>query len=110
MLAGKSPFHAPLASIGEIYADVLNTQPAPLERPDLRNLPDITARAISKDPRRRPPQVIALARELQANLPPLPREKRERRVNWRMLAITFSAAMAITLLLALAVALAVPPG
>lgn len=110
MLAGQSPFHAPLASLGEIYNAVLHTQPAPLERPDLRNLPDLAARAISKDPRRRPPQVIAFARELQANLPPLPREKPERRLNWRVIAISLSAVMAIALLLALAVAMAAPPG
>lgn len=108
MLAGKSPFSANLSSIGKIYTAILNDQPEPLERPDLRNLPEIAGRAISKDPRRRPQHVIAFARELQANLPPLPREKRERRVNWRVVAISLSAAMAIALLLALALSLAVP--
>lgn len=110
MLAGSPVYPPGQRPDTEIYRDVLEAQPTPLERSDLRKFPDLAAQAISKDHRRRPQQVINFARELQANLPPLPREKQERRVNWRMVAIGLSAAMAITLLVALALSLGSLPG
>jgi serine/threonine protein kinase len=108
MLSGSAAYSFHLRMDSEIYDDVLHTPPAPLNRPDLKHLPDIVSRAISKDYRHRPSHVLALAQELQTMLPPVPREKQERRINWRAVAIVLGAVLAVTLLLALAVALGQP--
>lgn len=105
MLAGQPAYPADLRAKNEIYAAIAEAPPVPLERPDLRKLPEIAALAISKDYRRRPQHVVAFARELQASLPVLPREKQPRQVDWRLLAMGLTAAMAIALLLALAISL-----
>jgi serine/threonine protein kinase len=108
MLSGSAAYSFRLRTDGEIHEDVLSTPPAPLNRPDLKVLPDIVNRAISKDYRHRPPHVLALAQELQTTLPPVPREKQERRINWRTVAVVLGAVLAVTLLLALALSLGQP--
>jgi len=105
MLAGHPAYDARLRSEAEVYQEILNQTPPTLERADLRNLPQIAEKAISRDYRIRSQNIIALAKEIQANLPSVPREKQPRRVNWRTVAVVLSAAMAITLLLVLALSL-----
>lgn len=105
MLAGQPAYPHRLRAATDIYHDVLNRPPALLNRPDLKNLPGTASRAISKDYRRRQPHVLGLAEELQANLPPVPKEKKTRPVDWRTAAIILGAALAIAFLLVLALSL-----
>jgi serine/threonine protein kinase len=99
MLAGRPAYGNPPG--GETRADTSRGLPRTLERPDLRGLPELAERAISPDPRRRPQQILDLARELQAHLPRLPGEK-PARANWRVAAAVLSALMAVALLALLA--------
>ncbi|MFM8320980.1 MAG: hypothetical protein ACKOC5_08715, partial [Chloroflexota bacterium] len=105
MLAGRPALPVDLLSESEAQRMALDFQPPPLDRPDLQRLPELVMQAISKDYRRRPQHMLAFARELQSQLPALPRERRQRRADWRLLAIGLSVVMAISLLLALALSL-----
>lgn len=104
MLAGHPAFSYRLRTDASIYQDVLHTDAQPVNRPDLKNLPQIAERAISKDYRRRQPTLLEFAQELQANLPNVPQEAKERRVNWRVIGIVIVGALAVSTLLAMAVA------
>jgi len=110
MLAGRPAYDARLRSDAEVHQDILDLAPPTLERADLRNLPQIAGKAISRDYRLRPQNVIAFAKEIQANLPSVPKEKQPRRINWRTVAVVLSAAMAVTLLLVLALSLSASLG
>jgi hypothetical protein len=88
----------------QIIQDVLHASPQTVNRPDLEQIPQIADRAASKDYRRRQPDVVTLAGELQANVPPVPKERKERRVNWAIVGIVVAAISAVVLLLLLAAA------
>jgi hypothetical protein len=105
MLAGHPVYNFRLRSNEQVYHDVLNKAPSAMNRPDLKGIPEIVGRGINKDYRRRQPDVLTLAREVQANLPPVPKEIKERRINWRTVGILTAGAMAIAFLLVLAVSL-----
>lgn len=102
MLAGQPAFDRRLRADAAIYEDVLNQAPQTINRPDLKNIPQIAERAISRDYRRRQPTLLAFAQELQANLPKVPQETKERRVNWRAIGIILAGALAVSTLLAIA--------
>ena len=105
MLAGQPAYAYRLRADEDIYHDVLNQDPAPMNRADLRNVPDITARGISKNYQSRQPDVLTLAQELLATFPPVPKEKKARRINWRTVAVVIATAFVVTLLIAMALAL-----
>jgi len=105
MLSGSPAYNYKLQNDEVVYQAVLS-QPAPQTgRTDLKNIPQIAERAILKQYSDRQSDVLAFARELQTNLPPVPREKLGFKVNWRSVAIVVASALAISLLLAFAVAI-----
>jgi serine/threonine protein kinase len=103
MLAGHPAYEYHLARDEDIYADILHKRPAPSGRADLKNIPEVADRAIQKDYNTRQKDILTFAKELQANFPRVPVEKKPFRINWRVTAILMGTAMAISLLLALAV-------
>ncbi len=106
MLAGRPAFPRDLRPDSAIHARVVSAAPAPLNRPDLRDLPQIAAQAIAKDPAARPAYAVHFARALQRLLPPVPPERRERQISWRVVGALLAAAMAIALLIVFAWSLA----
>ncbi len=106
MLAGRPAYEHKLLNDEVVYQAVM-TQAAPLTgRSDLKNIPQIAERAIQKRYGDRHADILSFASELQANLPPIPREKLGFKVNWRAVGIVVASALAISLLLAFAVAAA----
>jgi serine/threonine protein kinase len=105
MLAGKPVYEYRLQRDEVVYATVTAGQPDPLIRADLRNVPQIAERAVNKDYASRQRDVLSFARELQANFQRVPQEKKEFRIPWRGIAIVVGTLLALSLLLALAVAI-----
>ena len=103
MLAGRPVYDYRLRADEMIRNDVLNTQPAQLNRSDLKDVPQLTMQAISKEYQQRPREIVTLGGELLKSFPPVPKEKPEKQFNWRTFAIVVGAAMAIALLLIFAV-------
>jgi serine/threonine protein kinase len=102
MLAGFPAYSFGLQRDEDIYAAILTRKPANMGRSDLKNIPAIAERAISRDYNARQKDVITFASELQANFPRVPRERKPFRVNWRTVAIVMATLLAISLLLVLA--------
>jgi serine/threonine protein kinase len=105
MLSGAPAYDAGLRADAEVYGEILNVPPLPLNRPDLKQIPGIVDRAVSADYRLRPPNLLVLAQELQVTVPPVPRARRERRVSWRTVAVVLGAILAVALLLVMALSL-----
>lgn len=105
MLAGRPAYEYRLQRDEVVYATVTAGQPAPLNRTDLRNVPQIAEKAVSKDYSSRQRDVISFARELQASFQRVPREKKEFQIPWRAIAIVVGTALAISLLVVLAIVL-----
>ena len=85
-----------------VYYAVLKAPPPPTGRADLRNVPQIAERAIGKDYASRQKDIFTFAREIQANFPRVPKEKKEFQIPWRSIAIVVGTALALSLLLVLA--------
>lgn len=105
MLSGQPAFAYRLRADEDIYHDVLQAKPAPMNRADLQTVPEIAARGINQSYQARQPDVLTLAHELLATFPPVPKEKKGRRINWRTVAIVIATAFVVTLLIAMALAL-----
>jgi serine/threonine protein kinase len=103
MLSGRPAFDYKIQKDDVMYHEVLTTRIAPTGRTDLKNIPGIAERAISKDYDSRHRTVMEFARELQANFPPVPKEKKEFRINWRMVGIVIGSLLAVSLLMVLAI-------
>ncbi len=101
MLAGQPPFEFKQERDETIYDAIIRTRPPATGRSDLRNIPGIAERAISKDYANRPPSAVHFAQELQANLPRVPKEKREFQFPWRPIGIIVGTLLALSLLLSL---------
>lgn len=101
MLTGRPAFD-PHQRDEVVYDQVLTTFAPATGRNDLRNIPQIAERAISRDYSARQRDLISFAREIQANIPVVPREKKPFRINWSAVAIVVGSALAISLLLVLA--------
>lgn len=70
----------------------------PLNRPDLEKIPLIIERAIHRDTQIRPKDVAALHSELQAFLPPLPKEKKPYPWGWKHAFILLGTLLGLSLL------------
>jgi serine/threonine-protein kinase len=103
MLAGHPAYEYQLARDEDVYIDILRKNPPPTGRVDLKNIPEIAERAITKDYAARYKDVFSFAKDIQANLPRVPIEKKPLQVNWRVMAVITGTALAVSLLLALAV-------
>ncbi|MDZ4159916.1 MAG: hypothetical protein U1B80_09010, partial [Anaerolineaceae bacterium] len=60
----------------------------------------IAERAIHRNYLARQPDVLTFAREIQANLPVVPREKKGFKVNWRKVVVVVATLLLLSLLLA----------
>jgi len=105
MLAGKPTFAYAQRKDQEIYASVLNGNSTSTGRTDLKNIPQIAKAAVQRSYQSRPQDILTFAAQLQANLPPVPRERKPFRVNWRAVFIILIAMLAISLLLSFALLL-----
>ena len=81
MLAGKPAIEYHLQRDQNVIKNVLNGQLKPTGRIDLKNIPEITERAISRDYAQRFPDVMQFVRVLQPNLPRIPGERKSRQVE-----------------------------
>ena len=106
MLSGCPAYDYKLQNDEVVYQAVMSQAALPTGRTDLKNIPQIAERAIEKRYSDRQGDILTFARELQSNLPPVPREKQPFKVNWRSVAIVIASALVISLLLAFAVAVA----
>jgi serine/threonine protein kinase len=100
MLAGHPAFKYNLIKDETVQAAVLAGSVLPTGRRDLKNIPEITEKAIARNIAARQPNVLTFAREIQANLPVVPREKKSFKVNWRNVLIVAATLLLISLLLA----------
>lgn len=105
MLAGRPTYSYRLHTPSEVELAILNAPPMPTNRSDLAQVPEIVERGISKDYRKRHPDVATLAGELQSLVPRVPRERQGFRWNWGITAVVAVSGLAVVLLLALAAAL-----
>jgi serine/threonine protein kinase len=101
MLAGFPAYSFTSRRSEDIFNSIL-TAPQPMTgRIDLKNLPEMAEKAINKNYDQRQKDVIEFARQLQANMPPVPVEKKPFKINWRTVGVVTVAMLAISLLLAL---------
>jgi serine/threonine protein kinase len=105
LLAGYPAYTFRLKSNAEVLQNVLNKQPAGMNRPDLTKIPEIVQRSISKEASQRQADVQIFAGELQSTVPPLPKERKSRRFSLQIVVIILAAALAIILLLVIAASL-----
>lgn len=105
MLAGHPAFRFELRTEEAIRYDILHTDPLPIKRADLTELPIIARQATQRRPHMRMQNAAELADNLLRTIPLLPKEKPERRINWRAVAVILGAAIVISLLLATAIML-----
>ena len=103
MLTGHPAFEYQQQRDETVYDMVLNTIPEPTGRSDLRAIPEIAEKAISKDYNIRQKDVFSFARELHTVFTFPPKEKKQFKINWRAVAIVVGGLLAISLLIVLAV-------
>ena len=99
MLAGHPAFEYHLIKDETVHTSILQGVVLPTGRGDLKNIPEITEKAINRSPALRQVNVLTFAREIQSNLPVVPREKKAFKVNWRNIFIVIAALLLISLLL-----------
>ena len=102
MLAGKPAYEYHLQKDQNVIKNVLAGQAKPTGRIDLKNIPEITERAVNREYSQRFPDVLQFVKYLQANLPRIPAERKSFKVNWGVVFIILGALLAISLLLILA--------
>jgi serine/threonine protein kinase len=104
MLAGAPAYSGNQVGNGQV--SLVQEEPVPLNRPDLKNVPDIARQAISRQPEFRQPDIPALFAELQQNFPLVPKERQEINIDWQAVTVVAGALLAIALLILLATSLA----
>jgi hypothetical protein len=108
MLAGRPAYEYHLKKDPAVLKNVMEGEFKTSGRIDLKNIPEIAERSITRQYDQRFPDVLAFVNALQPNFPPIPAERRSFQVNWRILFIILGALLAISLLLVLA--LSIVPG
>lgn len=102
MLAGRPAVEYHLKKDDAVLKSVMEGGLRPSGRIDLKNIPNIAERAINRQPDQRFGDVLTFARELQANFPAIPAERKPFKINWRVVFIVLGSLLAISLLLLLA--------
>jgi len=103
MLAGKPAHEYHLKRSQEINSSIQAGVLRPIGRSDLKNIPEIVAKAVRRNPSERQQSIIALTKELRANLPPVPREKKAFKIPWRSIFIVILSLLALSFLLSMAI-------
>jgi serine/threonine-protein kinase len=106
MLAGRPAYEYHLRKDEAVLGSVLEGEFKPTGRIDLRNIPEITEKAIAPQYNLRFPDIRTLVGALQPNFPGIPAERRSFQVNWNTLFIILGSLLAISLLLVMALSLA----
>jgi serine/threonine protein kinase len=104
MLAGHPAVEYHLKKDDAVTRNVLEGEIRSTGRIDLKNIPQIAEKAISRQYNLRFPDVLSFAQSLQPNFPSIPAEPRSFKINWRMVFIIIGSLLAISLLLLLAFA------
>ena len=102
MLAGRPAVEYHLKKDDAVLKSVLEGGLRPTGRIDLKNIPDIAEKAVSRQMDLRFPDVLTFARALQSNFPAIPAERKAFKINWRVVFIVLGSLLAISLLLLLA--------
>ncbi|MBI9044783.1 MAG: protein kinase [Anaerolineaceae bacterium] len=102
LLAGLPAYKYDLQKDEDIFRSVLQGSFASTGRTDLINIPQIAEASINRNYDSRPKDVANFALLLQKNFPPIPKEKKERKINWRTVLIVLGVLLAISMLLILA--------
>jgi serine/threonine protein kinase len=105
MLAGHPPYEYHLKKDQAVIKNVMEGEFKTTGRIDLKNIPEIAERAITRQNDRRFPDVPAFVSALQPNFPPIPAERRSFRINWRILFIVLGALLVISLLVVTALSI-----
>jgi len=105
MLAGRPAYEYHLRKDAAVKRNVLEGEFKQTGRIDLKNIPEIAERSITRVYENRFPDVLAFVNALQPNFPPIPAERRSFQVNWRVVFIVLGALLAISLLLILALSI-----
>lgn len=105
MLAGRPAYEYHLKKDEAVYRSVLSGEHKPSGRIDLKRIPEIVEKAIQRLPQSRYTDVLAMASELKPFFPPIPAEKKPRKMNWKMAFIVIGALLAISLILMFVVTL-----
>jgi serine/threonine protein kinase len=109
MLSGRPAYEYHLRKDEAVIKSVLGGEFKTTGRIDLKNIPDIAEKSITRQYNQRFPDVLAFANALKPNFPAIPAEKKSFKINWRMIFIVLGALLAISMLLVLALAF-VPAG
>lgn len=99
MLAGHPAYEYHLKSDSLVLKDVLGGEFKPSGRIDLKNIPEITEKAINRNSALRFPDVLSFVSALQPNFPRIPGERKSFQMNWKLVFIILGALLAISLLL-----------
>jgi len=102
MLAGHPVYEYHLKKDPIVLKNVMGGEFKTSGRIDLKNIPEIAEKAISRQPDQRFQNVLSFANALRPNFPPIPAERRPFQVNWRIVFIIIGTLLAISLLLLLA--------
>ena len=102
MLAGRPAYEYHLKKDPAVLKNVMEGEFKPTGRIDLKNIPEIAERSITRQYDQRFPDVPAFVTALQLNFPPIPAERRSFHVNWRIIFIIIGALLVISLLTLLA--------
>jgi serine/threonine-protein kinase len=102
MLAGHPAYEYHIKKDSVVLMNVLGGEFKPTGRIDLKNIPAIAEKAISRDYNLRYPDVLAFVNALQPNFPRIPGERKSFHINWKIVLIILGALLAISLLLVLA--------
>jgi hypothetical protein len=102
MLTGSPAYEYRLKKDEEVYQEILSGSTPSTGRVDLKNIPQIAEKAIQRLYTNRYEDVLSFAKDLHANFPLVPKEKKGFKINWRTVAIVIGAALILSLLLVFA--------
>ena len=99
MLAGRPAYPYHLVNEQILTQHILAGEFKPTGRIDLKNVPEITEKAIQRQPGERYPDVASFVNSLRPNFPPIPAERRPFQFNWRTALIVLGALLAISMII-----------
>ncbi len=99
MLAGRPAYPYHLVNEQVLTQHILAGEFKPTGRIDLKEVPEITEKAIQRQPGERYPDVASFVNSLRPNFPPIPAERRPFQFNWRTALIVLGALLAISMII-----------
>ncbi len=105
LLAGRPAFPSPDETGQLMLTAVSRSFLQPLNRPDLKYIPEIVAQALRQSPQQRHESMRQLFTQIQSHFTAVPKEKRSFQIQWDIMAIIAGALLAIALLMLIAASL-----